>query len=213
MRISARNLWGAESSDLDSQRKDLWVADFSQVLKGLDVSIANFHFFVDSITLPELAVQTDTFRRGSVNYLSPGWDAARGLVKFSFRYDSPSIQAYSQVFDVFDRWERRVRAGREGHSAPTDLYVDDFPDFRVPFAWDVDIHLLRGLNREEADRMVDQLESDFTAQLPTLNAATSYRLVRCWLASRSFSEFDHNENGPVKIQAQIACEDVVMLNS
>lgn len=213
MRINARNVWGAENSTLDPQRKDLWIVDFSQVLKGLDVSFDNFHFFAKSITLPDMAVQTDTFKRGSVNFLAPGWDTARGLIKCVFRYDSPSVVTYSQIFDVFDRWEARVRAGRDGYSSTTDLYIDDFSDFRVPFRWNVDLHFLRGLGPDDMAKLVDQLESPLTGGLNTLDIASSYRLVDCWLSSRTITELDQQENGPVEIQALIVSEDVVMLNS
>lgn len=132
MRISRakqENLWGRQGTGLEPQRSDLYYADFTQPLAlvnqwfqrlyGESAVAEIFPQFVASVTLPAVTVRAETYRKGSVDYQAPGFDAPLDAIKVKFiAAQNGSRKPY--ILDFLTRWKTLVRLGRgsrsEGHS-------------------------------------------------------------------------------------------------
>jgi len=150
---SQLNLWGraADGFGLEPQRSDLFLVDFTSVAKNVAtvanqkaVSIVPQH--VRSVNLPEIRTKPAPIRRNSVPVNTPSWDDPLDAVKVAFFLDTNNQEDYSNVTQLLATWTAIVRAGRgsrtQGYGSSGHLLLN--ADFRMDYAFDVYIYLLRG---------------------------------------------------------------------
>jgi hypothetical protein len=144
-----RNPWGAQAGTggEEPQRSDLWVVDMTSVLQGistqLNIALAPIpSYFAQSISLPELRVKADQFRRDSRPYNMPVFDEPLDPVKITFILDAALPGYSSRIYHVLDCWRKLVRAGRGGMSQETFIALN--AAYRVDFQFNINVRLLRG---------------------------------------------------------------------
>ena len=158
---SQRNLWGAQADKaVNAQRADLWTVDFSQVVSGLNTQIRASEstglsavqpletYFCQSVTLPELKVNADSFKRDSRPYMMPTSDDPLGAISAKFYLENPLSPQRSVVYQLFDTWRAYVRGGRGAYAGES--YVPTLgANWKVQYAFDVTISLYRGAHASE----------------------------------------------------------------
>lgn len=165
-----KNLWGSTTTTqgLEPQRSDLWIVDFTDVVKGLNAQNifgklgltevpAFFTQFVQSVTLPELKMKSEVFRRDSVPFQMPSWDEPIDAIKIVFLLDAYGDVNDSKVLAVLKAWQALVRAGRGSRSG---LYANYFlplnANFRYDYTFPVRVALLRGGSSSVASMTAEQ---------------------------------------------------------
>ncbi len=153
IRSNILNRWGV-SGGADPQRADLWQVDLSSVIAGVRTSGAWCPesippYFAASISLPELKVKSEVYRRDSRAYQMPGYDEPLDAVRISFHLDDATLAtrdqtvvSQSMVYRVLDLWRRMVRAGRGSMGAEPSIVLDD--NYRVDYAFPIYVYLMRG---------------------------------------------------------------------
>lgn len=167
-----KNYWGASSADrgMESQRSDLWYADFQTASGDVAATYARFlgntssdvasatttlpayvvrnmlPQLVQSVALPALAVKTEMFRRGALPYLMPSWDEPLEPIKLVFLVDQ-SPTGLPTMYEFFYQWQELARVGRGSrkNGPPTSAnggYPLRQPEFRYRF--DFNLNLCRG---------------------------------------------------------------------
>lgn len=154
-----RNIWGApaDQGGLDPQRTDLFIVDFKaaiaaisrQVVPGFgELTFAQIQpvpsYFVQSVSLPDLRVRADTFRRDSRPFNMPSWDEPLDPIRMTFLLDARSSITSSHVYQMLDKWRMLVRAGRGQLTQEPEVLLN--ANYRVDFAFSVYLALLRGDN-------------------------------------------------------------------
>lgn len=144
-----RNPWGAQAGlgGEEPQRSDLWVVDLTSVLRGittaLNVTLPPIPaYFAQSVSIPELRVKADSYRRDSRPYNMPTWDEPLDPVKISFILDAALPGYASRIYNVLDRWRSLVRAGRGSMSKEAVPVLNN--NYRIDFQFNVTVMLLRG---------------------------------------------------------------------
>lgn len=148
-----KNLWGAQGG-YEAQRKDLWIVDFrdavSLVSAQMDSRLSAVPpYFVRSVSLPELRVKADVFRRDSRPYNMPGWDDALDPVKMTFVVDSRSDKESSHIYRFLDSWRQLIRAGRGAMGEEPTIALNR--DYRIEYGFNLTLILLKGGNLKTVD--------------------------------------------------------------
>ncbi len=219
------NIWGRQQT-IDSQRADLWVADFTQALSGLASVIIDSNvlgnnvslpfvppklasYYVRVMGLPELRVRPDVVRRDSRPYQMPSWDDPCEAVRMTFLLDcfqpGKVFNPYrSDVYQMLDVWRAVVRAGRGGMSTEYAITLDN--NYRIDYAHDIGLNLLRpdvpefNPNVTTSDAVTNDLQ--YSLQL---------KLVNCWLAGFRLEEVSYEGSKFLHIEATFYTEDVRQL--
>ncbi len=144
-----RNPWGAQAGlgGEEPQRSDLWVVDMTSVLRGITTQLSIDlppipAYFAQSISIPELRVKADAFRRDSRPYNMPTWDDPLDPVKITFVLDAALPGYASRIYNVLDRWRSLVRAGRGSMSKEVMPVLNN--NYRIDFQFNITVMLLRG---------------------------------------------------------------------
>lgn len=144
-----RNPWGAQAGlgGEEPQRSDLWVVDMTSVLRGITAQLSIDlppipAYFAQSISIPELRVKADAFRRDSRPYNMPTWDDPLDPVKITFILDAALPGYASRIYNVLDRWRSLVRAGRGSMSKEAMPVLNN--NYRIDFQFNITVMLLRG---------------------------------------------------------------------
>lgn len=141
-----KNLWGAQGG-YEAQRKDLWIVDFrdalSQVSEQMDARLKPVPpYFVRTVSLPELRVKSDVFRRDSRPYHMPSWDDAMDAVRMTFVVDARSDKESSRIYRFLDAWRQLCRAGRGGMGGEPSIPLNR--DYRIDYSFNLTLLLLKG---------------------------------------------------------------------
>lgn len=159
-----KNLWAARGG-VDPQRNDLWVLDLSGAVKRINevafqttfiapIDDRNFtHFYAQSVSLPSIDVKAKSVMRGSTPHNTPDYDEPLGAARVTFRMDSRQEWQGSEIYRLLDGWKALVRAGREPRGA--EYVVPLSPNFRMEYAFNVSVLLLRGSSRPRIEMEVD----------------------------------------------------------
>jgi hypothetical protein len=99
-------------------------------------------YFAQSISIPELRVKADAFRRDSRPYNMPTWDDPLDPVKITFVLDAALPGYASRIYNVLDRWRSLVRAGRGSMSKEVMPVLNN--NYRIDFQFNITVMLLRG---------------------------------------------------------------------
>jgi hypothetical protein len=99
-------------------------------------------YFAQSISIPELRVKADAFRRDSRPYNMPTWDDPLDPVKINFVLDAALPGYASRIYNVLDRWRSLVRAGRGSMSKEVMPVLNN--NYRIDFQFNITVMLLRG---------------------------------------------------------------------
>lgn len=144
-----RNPWGAQAGlgGEEPQRADLWVVDMSSPLRGisaqLNVDLPPIpSYFAQSVSLPELRVKADQFRRDSRPYNMPAFDDPPDPVKIVFMLDAAESGVSSRIYSLLDAWRCLVRAGRGQMSKEIDINLNE--NYRIDFQYNIAVMLLKG---------------------------------------------------------------------
>jgi len=149
-----KNRWGAARSQgggLDPQRNDLWVVDFTEVVRKLNDGLFNDFgeqvnpvpaYFAQAVVLPELRVKPESIRRNSRPYNMPSWDDALDACKITFLMDSRTDARASHIYNMLDTWRLYVRAGRGGMGTERAVTLDRY--YRIDYRFPLYLTLLRG---------------------------------------------------------------------
>jgi hypothetical protein len=150
------NLWGvAGNKSPNAQRSDLWSMDLAGVVKGLNDQIkvdkeakltpveSVEPYFVQSVTLPELKVNAEPFKRDSRSYMMPMHDEPLGAITVKFYLETPRNPQRSVVYHLLDNWRAYVRGGRGPLTG--ERWVPSLgADWMLVYAFDVSLILYRG---------------------------------------------------------------------
>jgi hypothetical protein len=160
-----RNPWGAQAGlgGEEPQRSDLWVIDLSSPLRGistqLDVNLSPIpSYFAQSVSIPELRVKADQFRRDSRPYNMPTFDDPPDAVKINFILDASEKGVASRIYALLDAWRSLVRAGRGAMSKEVTVVLNE--NYRIDFQFNINVMLLKGGNAkisQTAQNPVDPL--------------------------------------------------------
>jgi len=162
--VEQKNLWGKAGGKVEPQRADLWQLGLVSVVNGinsfayedgaLDVVPEIPAYFASSVTLPELRVKAEVYRRDSRSYQMPSWDDPLDAIRVVFLLDAGSDAKASAIYRVLDAWRALVRAGRgsvsNGYStqnmtgAPGSRFVALNSDYRSDYAFNIPVTLLKG---------------------------------------------------------------------
>ena len=212
---------------MDAQRSDLWVVDFSTAITGLNGNFTErtlapklAAYTSRSVTLPELKTKSDQVRRDSRPYQMPSWDEPLDAIGMTFTLDShkstgDNADPYSSdLYQLLTMWRVSVRAGRGAMSKETEVPQLN-AKYRVDYAFDVGVRLLRGCSNPTA---VDTVNSNSAAYDPTVDSpvvndlefSMQLVLVKCWLGGFKMSELSYDDSKPVTISATFYAEDICM---
>src|SRR3546814_9436789 len=122
-----KNPWGTQGGE-EPQRADLWMIDLGSAVRNLSsvlgISIPVLRpYYAQSVTMPELVVRPDTFRRDSRPYHMPSTDDPPGPVRVVFLLDARDAKS-SEIYKVLDAWRSVVRAGRGGTGAAASVLLN-----------------------------------------------------------------------------------------
>ena len=155
IRNNILNGWG-KSGGADPQRADLWQVDLSSVIAGIrKVSAAGLcpeyipPYFAASLSLPELKVKPEVYRRDSRAYQMPGFDEPLDAVRIVFHLDDATLATRNQdvvsqslIYRVLDLWRKVVRAGRGATGVEDSIDLD--ASYKIEYAYPIYVYLLRG---------------------------------------------------------------------
>lgn len=158
-----RNLWGVQGRDApNAQRADLWTLDLSNAVKSLNQQIRSQGatelstllpvetYFAQSVTLPELKVNAEAFRRDSRSYMMPMNDEAPGPISVKFYLETNVTPRKSIVYQLMDTWRAFVRGGRGAYT--NEGFVPSLPSSWVlSYAFDITVSLYRGCLNSEVE--------------------------------------------------------------
>ena len=193
MVIDAKNPWAAQGGDLDGQRADLWLLDFSTALNtfrpifeflpvgfytlptstALTVSARSFDF-------PEMRTDAAIGKRDNVPNHFPGDDQAFQQVRITFLVPDSRRSAAAPVVSFAYAWRAIVRAGRGKYSAG-----------------DADLTLLQAgggkslVPRYKADVAVYTLGGSVDGLVKT----ATYTLKNAWLSASQLSTLSMDQSG------------------
>jgi len=159
-----RNLWGAAGKESpNAQRADLWAMNLDIVVNGLNAQIRTDSetelqvipdiqpYFVQSVTLPELKVNAEAFKRDSRPYMMPVHDEPLGAITLRFYLETPKNPQRSVVYQLMEAWRAYVRGGRGAYTA--EAFVPKLgTNWRLNYAFDTYLTLYRGAS---APQIVD----------------------------------------------------------
>ena len=169
-----KNQWGVQGGQ-NPQRADLWQADLASVITNLNRSdpfnpqLQNLPRYVPcAVSLPELKIKPEPYRRDSRSYQMPSVDEPLDPVRISFIMDdggfinrqNNDISA-SEIYRVMDVWRRVSRAGRGALGSELFLVLD--ANYTVAFRFSIYLYLCRG----------NSLPSSATTGGTTLNGGTT----------------------------------------
>jgi len=153
------NLWGRQtdantSSVLEPQRSDLFLVDLTLAAGGIQSAAnvklnAQLRQFVRSVSLPEVRLKAEVFRRDSVPYNMPNWDDPVEAAKITFVVDTWEGTDRSDTADLLDAWVALTRAGRGARYggfaglSPQGYFTLD-SNFSTTCRFDINVSLLRG---------------------------------------------------------------------
>jgi hypothetical protein len=176
-----RNPWGAQAGTggEEPQRSDLWVVDMTSVLRGittqLNITLPPIpSYFAQSVSIPELRVKADQFRRDSRPYNMPVFDEALDPVKITFILDAALPGYASRIYNVLDRWRSLVRAGRGSMSKETVPTLND--NYRIDFQFNVTVMLLRG-GQAAINSALNQADALVQSVTPTPSRPSIFSLL------------------------------------
>lgn len=251
------NPWGTLKG-VEIQRSDLWIVDFKDALQGLNQMLTRSEdmtpglapyylppklasYFVQNVTLPELKTRAEPIRRDSRPYPTPSWDEALEPISMTFILDcytagsagTANTTPYkSDVYQMLDGWRAVVRAGRGAMSSEYAIRLN--ADYRIDYAFDVRLLLLRGVDPQVLDTgpaqaLIQQgnalagLFGYSTIQTVGLAASAAigansiindlqfssqFRLTRCWLGSFKLSEMSYDTAKVVTLAATFYADDI-----
>jgi hypothetical protein len=149
-------LWGAQANKaLNAQRADLWTMDLSNVVRSLNTQIStggvsnltNLQllqpYFVQSVSLPELKVNAEPYRRDSRPYMMPVFDEPLGAITARFYLETPTSPQGSVVYHLMDTWRAFVRGGRGAYTREGNIPKLD-ANFQIQYAFNASLTLYRG---------------------------------------------------------------------
>jgi len=148
-----KNMWGAQAG-LEAQRKDLWMVDFRDAVAFVSAQMDSRlspvpPYFVRSVSLPELRIKSDVFRRDSKPYHMPSWDEPMDPVKMTFVIDCRSDKESSHIYRFLDSWRQLIRAGRGGMGEEPSIALNR--DYRIEYAFNLTLITLKGGNVRTVD--------------------------------------------------------------
>ena len=251
------NPWG-QRSGAEAQRSDLWVVNFDDALKGLNQSLLAgevmtpglalpylppklSYYFAQNVILPDLKTRAEPIRRDSRAYPTPSWDEALEPITMTFILDAYSAGSNgtanrtpykSDIYQMLDSWRCLVRAGRGAMSSEYAIRLNN--DYRIEYAFDVRVLLLRGSNPRVVDTGPAQALIQHGSALAGLfgystiqtvgNAVSSavgansiindleysmqFRLTRCWLGSFKLSELSYEAARVVTLATTFYADDI-----
>lgn len=200
-----RNLWGsAGERSPNAQRADLWVLNLENVVNGLNSQIRADSsttlnplqsvqtYFAQSVTCPELKVNSEPFYRDSRPYMMPMKDEPLGMITVKFIMETPTSPTRSVVYQLLDTWRAYVRGGRGAYTAEGQVPRLN-SEWKLTYAFDVVMTLYRGCLNSEVE-MVDYFSGvsseyygDKTAFIQELNALDDPELKKKRLESMRVS--------------------------
>ena len=153
--FNQKNVWGSQGQ-INPQRSDLWLVDFTQVIRGINTQIEKKEivtsiqpleptvepYYVSSVSMPVMRVKADEFRRDSKPYMMPGFDEALPEIRIVFVMEAPKTGNTSKVYRFLEVWRAFVRAGRGAMG--NELTVGLGVRYTAPARFPVTITLLRG---------------------------------------------------------------------
>lgn len=169
--VNQRNTWGSQGNTDNPQRADLWIVDLNSVVFGLNTQIkANPNYGIDvlpdlptyfaqSISLPELKVAAEVFKRDSVPYQMPVQDEPVGQTKITFIMDSPGAVSRSKIYQLLDTWRLFTRAGRTTFGAENAIPLNDH--YTVTHAFNIGVQLLRGASQPFITQISNGVGNDY----------------------------------------------------
>jgi hypothetical protein len=227
-----RNVWGtAGEFTVNAQRADLWAMDLSNVVRGLNAQIFENDtsgldplddvptYFVQSITLPELKVNAEAFRRESRPYMMPLNDEPVGEIKVRFYLENPTNPQGSVVYRLLDTWRAFVRGGRGAYSKEG-VVPQLNSDFTLHYAFNTSITLYRGSSVPQF--VQSSIFSPASGQTQPVQLSTGvtndliicsvYQLPGTWLSSFRLTELNYTTgNQLLLIEASLFADDVLDL--
>jgi hypothetical protein len=119
----------------------------TSVLRGISTQLSITlppipSYFAQSVSIPELRVKPDAFRRDSRPYNMPVFDEPLDPVKIVFVLDAPLPGYVSRIYHVLDSWRKLVRAGRGSMSQEVAVALNN--NYRIDFQFNITVMLLRG---------------------------------------------------------------------
>lgn len=251
------NPWGKRQG-VEAQRSDLWIVDFKDALEKLNQSLlrsedmtpglATFYlppklssYFVQNVVLPDLKTRAEPIRRDSRAYPTPSWDEALEPISMTFILDcfTPGANGTanrspykSDVYQMLDGWRAVVRAGRGPMSSEYSIRLN--ADYRIDYAFDVRLLLLRGSDPQVVDTgpaqvliqqgnalaglfgysTVQTVGEAFSSAVGAnsiindLQFSMQYRLVNCWLGSFKLSELNYEGARIVTLATTFYADDI-----
>lgn len=153
-----KNRWGISGGE-DPQRSDLWQVDLSDLINGLNQNPAlpdDFdqlpdvpRYYPCAVSLPELRVKAEVYRRDSRSYQMPAWDDPLDAIRISFIMDASNTfflqsqdQPSSLIYKVMDIWRMVCRAGRGALSAEQEIMLNE--NYQIEFRYPIYVYLCRG---------------------------------------------------------------------
>lgn len=163
-------MWGSQGQ-INPQRGDLWIVDFSQVVRGINIQISESlvdtdipaltsavePYYISSVSMPTMKVKADEFRRDSKPYMMPGFDEPLSEIKVVFVMEAPKTGETSKVYRFLEVWRAFVRAGRGPMG--NELTVGLGKRYTALARFPVSITLLRG----NANPKISLVSVDFSA--------------------------------------------------
>jgi hypothetical protein len=150
-------MWGVQKGE-DPQRSDLWQADFSVAIDGLndiaspDPPLQKMpRYYPCLVALPALRVRAEPVRRDSRSYNMPSWDDPLEAIRINFIMDDGSNslvryredQPQSELYRILDVWRSLVRAGRGAVSQENEIFLRY--DFALPIlSYNIFLYFCRG---------------------------------------------------------------------
>lgn len=170
------NLWGRVGGR-EPQRSDLWYADFTLAVNGLNSQIVEGDYdqlsgstrqlkaltqlskqHCISVSLPELSIKSDSISRATVPYQMPSMDEPCSPIRVQFILDaSPQQPNLSPVYNLLEAWRAFVRAGRGGLSSEPAITLSS--NFTTRYAFNVTLYLACGVASQPQNQTVNNLAS------------------------------------------------------
>ena len=146
-----KNMWGIKGG-FDPQRSDLWQADLNAVVNGLNLNDSlDFlemlpllpKYFPCAMTLPELKMRPEVYRRDSRPYNMPGFDEPCDPVRLSFVVDAYSASfTGSVIYRILDVWRKLCRAGRGAFGSESSITLN--AQYTIEFRYPIYLYFCRG---------------------------------------------------------------------
>jgi hypothetical protein len=223
---------------MDAQRVDLWQVDLHGVVNEIRnqlQQVAQYRnsgpllrslpssayalYYVQSVDLPELVMDSPTIARDALPYLVPGIDHAPSTVKLTFLVDagSPAPALGSKLLSLLFAWRALGRAGRGSFQGG----FADNPDFEFAvglndidgstlqptYQFDVLVNLLMGASLQSI-LSGDQATTGgrgVIAPNPPFEVASAIKIHQMWPIGISPSALQYSGQGVWMITATFGC--------